>query len=435
MSEYRSDPPPESSNQPRGGVRQSLRKMKDGLTKKLPKRFKRTRNHTTAAQDVEIEGASSSQKIEDTLHFHPSNDNKHSTTSKILSDSENQGLSGEPASQVQATASGKEEGPNPQLVDAELQGARDGAQSMGLLGRHATSMASAVSNAPADLAAADDFEATYLEPLKVIDAVLEKIADVHPYAKMALGVLSAASKIIIAQAERDKSIHSLLEKLAEVYRFMTQEDSLGKIESMRGIVGKVAQQTIECARFIREYSETESFWKRYNNALDGLMQQFRDQTDRDVAIFVHSAGEKLDLSGMVYAGGAGLDTAKQCLSGTRTDILSQIIEWINSSGDSVPRVMWLSGPAGKGKSAIAHTIANWFNETGGLGSCFCFDRRREADRRHEKIFSTIARDLADRDPGMKRALADAQGCKLAQEYDGHYPAVAQASHGTVEEIL
>jgi hypothetical protein len=110
---------------------------------------------------------------------------------------------------------------------------------------------------------------------------------------------------------------------------------------------------------------------------------------------------------MVYAGGAGLDTAKQCLSGTRTDVLSQITNWINSGGDSVPRVMWLSGPAGKGKSAIAHTIANWFNETGGLGSCFCFDRHREADRRHEKIFSTIARDLADCDPGMKRALADA----------------------------
>ncbi|KAG2753878.1 hypothetical protein P692DRAFT_201705064, partial [Suillus brevipes Sb2] len=70
------------------------------------------------------------------------------------------------------------------------------------------------------------------------------------------------------------------------------------------------------------------------------------------------------------------------------------------------RVMWLSGPAGKGRSAIAHTIANWFNETGGLGSCFCFGRHTEADRRHEKIFSAIARDLADRNPGMKRALAD-----------------------------
>src|SRR5258708_32780820 len=59
------------------------------------------------------------------------------------------------------------------------------------------------------------------------------------------------------------------------------------------------------------------------------------------------------------------------------------------------------------KSAIAHTIANWFNDMGGLGSCFCFDRHREADKRHEKVFSTIARDLADCDPEMRRALANA----------------------------
>jgi hypothetical protein len=64
------------------------------------------------------------------------------------------------------------------LVDAELQGARDGTQNMGLLNRHATSMASAAANAPAGLAAEDDFETTYLQPLKVIDVVLEKIADV-----------------------------------------------------------------------------------------------------------------------------------------------------------------------------------------------------------------------------------------------------------------
>src|SRR6267154_849865 len=110
---------------------------------------------------------------------------------------------------------------------------------------------------------------------------------------------------------------------------------------------------------------------------------------------------------MTLAAGAGLDTGKQCLTGTRMEILSQITEWINSIGDDVPRVMLLSGPAGKGKSAIAHTIARWFKDMGGLGSCYCFDRHREADRRHEKIFSTIARDLADHDPEMKRALADA----------------------------
>jgi Tfp pilus assembly PilM family ATPase len=50
-----------------------------------------------------------------------------------------------------------------------------------------------------------------------------------------------------------------------------------------------------------------------SNALDELMQQFLDQIDRDIATFVLK-GEILDLNGMVHAGGAGLDTAKQCLS-------------------------------------------------------------------------------------------------------------------------
>ncbi|KAG1796359.1 uncharacterized protein HD556DRAFT_1360819 [Suillus plorans] len=183
------DPPPGTSrssqanvDQSRGGLCQSLRKLKNGL-KFLCKRSKRTRNRTTAVQNVETERASSNQKVEDTLHLHPSNDNKHPTTSEILSDSVNQGLSGEPASQVQAAPSDRDKGPDPQLVDAELQGAYDGTQNMKLLGKHATSMASAADNAPAGLAAVDDFETTYL--------FRERLST------MALGVLSAASKVCL----------------------------------------------------------------------------------------------------------------------------------------------------------------------------------------------------------------------------------------------
>jgi hypothetical protein len=39
-------------------------------------------------------------------------------------------------------------------------------------------MASAAVNTPVDLDAMDNFETTYLQPLKIVDAVLEKIADV-----------------------------------------------------------------------------------------------------------------------------------------------------------------------------------------------------------------------------------------------------------------
>ncbi|KAG1786499.1 hypothetical protein EV424DRAFT_1467839 [Suillus variegatus] len=108
---------------------------------------------------------------------------------------------------------------------------------------------------------------------------------------MVLGMLSAASKIILAQTEHDKSVQSLLEKLEQVYRFMSQDDTLGQISTKRSIAGRIAQQTLECACFIRDYSEKKSFWKRlgknivsemndlisrYNKALDEFMQQFRD---------------------------------------------------------------------------------------------------------------------------------------------------------------
>lgn len=49
-------------------------------------------------------------------------------------------------------------------------------------------------------------------------------------------------------------------------------------------------------------------------------------------------------------------------------------------------------PPSKGRSTIAYTITDWFNDLGWLGSCYCFDHARDADRRQERIFSTITHD-------------------------------------------
>ncbi|KAG2747646.1 hypothetical protein P692DRAFT_20736775, partial [Suillus brevipes Sb2] len=172
----------------------------------------------------------------------------------------------------------------------------------------------------------------------------------------------------------------------------------------------IAQQTLVCADFISHYSETKSVWIRlgkhifdetdttiqsYNDTLDSLMQQFRDLAARDTVVIAHHIDESLDLVGMEYATGAGLNTSKCCLPNTRQDLLKDIQNWISSTEEGAPRIFWLSGTAGKGKSAVAHTIANWYIDQGGLGSCFCFDRTRQADRRQDKIFTTIASDLAD----------------------------------------
>jgi len=122
---------------------------------------------------------------------------------------------------------------------------------------------------------------------------------------------------------------------------------------------------------------------------------------------IHDVAEDLDLNSIPYVGGAGLDTRKICLEGTRHETLDEITTWINNTEDNTTRILWLHGEAGTGKSSIAHTIANRFKKLGRLGSCFCFDRNQMAEQRDKKIFTTIARDLADRDKQMRRELASA----------------------------
>ncbi|KAG0705819.1 hypothetical protein DFH29DRAFT_250306 [Suillus ampliporus] len=192
-------------------------------------------------------------------HLHVATDDQHPIMSENFTGCVNQAPSGEPASQVQAAPSALQEGTGHQSVDADLRVAHETSERINLLRRHASSVASPSQNAEADLDIAYNFQTTYLQPLRIFDTAIKKIANVHPYAKMALGVLSAASKIILAQADHDQPVHCLLKKLDEVYRFITQDDTLSQISSMHSIVGRIAQQTQECARFVRDYSETKSY--------------------------------------------------------------------------------------------------------------------------------------------------------------------------------
>jgi hypothetical protein len=62
-----------------------------------------------------------------------------------------------------------------------------------------------------------------------------------------------------------------------------------------------------------------------------------------------------------------------------------------------------------GSTALGMTFHACFGylALGGLGSCYSFDREREVDHRHEKIFSTTARSQAERDPKLRQELVDA----------------------------
>ena len=107
---------------------------------------------------------------------------------------------------------------------------------------------------------------------------------------------------------------------------------------------------------------------------------------------------------MPYASGARFEWEKECLPGTRESLIADICNLLNDPSEDVPRVCLLTGVAGSGKSAVAHSIARLYDDQGRLGSSYCFSRSDAASRHPRNLFSTIARDLSDHDPQYKSAL-------------------------------
>ncbi|CCM01097.1 uncharacterized protein FIBRA_03145 [Fibroporia radiculosa] len=228
-----------------------------------------------------------------------------------------------------------------------------------------------------------------LKPLKTFGNVATSIAQLNPCATITVGVSLSASEAIMKRKEREDDVKELFSKV------------------LNGIDGSHATSTGLC-RIVR-YTKNKSYWlrlfesarkntdaviKEYNAALDEQMQMFRDQHAVETTTsLVYRIAEDINLNDMEYAKGVSLNTSKKLKTGFK-------------GTRDVEQIMWLSGMAGKGKSAIAHTVANWATTIGCLGSCFCSDQTREANRLQEKMFATIARDLADHDPLVRQALAD-----------------------------
>ncbi|KAL4078818.1 hypothetical protein V8B97DRAFT_2067943 [Scleroderma yunnanense] len=267
----------------------------------------------------------------------------------------------------------------------------------------------------------DTINTTYLRPLSIFNTVASGIANIHPYAQVALSALTAASKVILSQANLDASIADLISRIKQTYELILQNKSPSRTNSMKDILVQIAQVIKECTQFILSYSQTKSFWGRlgrnvlsetatmvanYNSKLDNLMQDLRDRAVLNIHDSVQRIEDNANLDSLACAGRVGLNRMKKCLDGTRTEILNEILDWINNTDAATPRIFWLHGQAGKGKSAIAHTIALQAKNLGNLGSCFCFSRVRQHEELHMKLFATIARDLADRDLRFRLRLAE-----------------------------
>ncbi|KIM37007.1 hypothetical protein M413DRAFT_52709, partial [Hebeloma cylindrosporum] len=83
----------------------------------------------------------------------------------------------------------------------------------------------------------------------------------------------------------------------------------------------------------------------------------------------------------------------KCLPRTREAILDKIMDWVELRTENKELFLWLYGPAGAGKSAIAQTIAEMCEERGLLAASFFFSRTAAARNNMSRLVSTIVYSL------------------------------------------
>jgi len=80
----------------------------------------------------------------------------------------------------------------------------------------------------------------------------------------------------------------------------------------------------------------------------------------------------------------------KCHPNTRLAVLTKIMKWIQWGEDLHAFIMWVYGPAGAGKSAIAQTIAEMCEEEIILLASFFFSRNDPSRSTVKPLIATIA---------------------------------------------
>src|SRR5258705_1089817 len=94
--------------------------------------------------------------------------------------------------------------------------------------------------------------------------------------------------------------------------------------------------------------------------------------------------------------------AVTCQPETQTKILHDIRSWADSRSSA--RVCWLSGPAGTGKTTVAHTIAAEYDQRRQLAATFFFWRKMGDCDDIKILVPTLAYQIAQKIPSAKEAM-------------------------------
>ncbi|KAF7972469.1 hypothetical protein HWV62_17886 [Athelia sp. TMB] len=276
-----------------------------------------------------------------------------------------------------------------------------------------------------------------MNKLQIIMNIGDEIAKIHPWASLAWNVLSVGIKLVKNNHDRNNKIVGLIQTLQSTYAIVDGAKVV-KDHRLQDVLGRIFQQTVDCAYFIQHYarhrsplgkaitepfSDTDARVAQYQDRFRQFQEEFNSGIAVKTALLTVGVSATVDaismwnewsyISNLSLIHHEGLDQLKNklgrvkmdkaargaCLAGTRVDAINMILEWHSDESSERKNAMWLHGMAGAGKSTLSTTIAEMMGRVNGLdllGAFFFFDRS-VAERKPSTLIRTIAYQLAEFD--------------------------------------
>ncbi|KAG5334898.1 hypothetical protein C0989_002673 [Termitomyces sp. Mn162] len=165
----------------------------------------------------------------------------------------------------------------------------------------------------------------------------------------------------------------------------------------------------------QDNAKVQKIFKQIDKETENFILQMNFNIDRNIGS-LHDLVSRLELHNLHHSHRATYDAIltdatvvhASCIEGTRVRILKQLYEWAEDSSPTSPQVFWLTGPAGSGKSTIACSVAEHFDDNNNglniLQASFFCSRQFEDTRSKANIIPTLVYQLAHHSKSFLQSL-------------------------------
>ncbi|KAG8690889.1 hypothetical protein FRC08_010319, partial [Ceratobasidium sp. 394] len=247
------------------------------------------------------------------------------------------------------------------------------------------------------------------DAFKVMLALGSAMSELDPTggAKVAFSLCTKAWEYLETQEKQDAKLCELVENIAGMIPSVESVKDLADAdlaETVIAMLNLIEDVSLFILKFKSHGSLERAFRSAFNSTTQDQMDVFvgkfkrlSEQFDRRVNVQALRAAEidrtKAKLKELHPVDRASYDPSRQCIAGTRVAIIDKLVDWAQIP-DNGPRLAWVHGLAGLGKSSIATSVSMRLDTQEVLASSFFCKRDNPELRDPRRVLTNIVCGLA-----------------------------------------